>query len=53
MLVGLQDTSALSVTVSPDELSVTIEALNPTPTSAPPLVTPTGPGAPTLTPSGP
>jgi YbbR domain-containing protein len=44
MLMGLQDTSALSVTVSPDELSVTIEALNPTPTPGPAL---------TLTPGGP
>ncbi len=44
MLIGLQDTSALSVTVSPDELSVTIEALNPTPTPSPAL---------TLTPASP
>ncbi len=44
MLMGLQDTSALSVTVSPDELSVTIEALNPTPTPSPAL---------TLTPASP
>jgi|AMZC01.1.fsa_nt_AMZC01000947.1_4 YbbR domain-containing protein len=44
MLMGLQDTSALSVTVSPDELSVTIEALNPTPTPSPAL---------TLTPGSP
>lgn len=41
MLIGLQDTGALTVTVSPDALSVTIEALNPTPT---PNLSPT-PGA--------
>jgi YbbR domain-containing protein len=30
--IGMSDTSGLTLTISPDELSVTIEALNPTPT---------------------
>lgn len=44
MLTGMQDTSGLTVTVSPDELSVTIEALNPTPMpGSSPTSTPGGP----------
>ena len=40
VLVGMEDTRGLTVTVSPDELGVTIEALNPTPSRVPPSPTP-------------
>jgi YbbR domain-containing protein len=45
MIVGQGETSAVSISVQPDTLSVTIESLNPTPTPSP---TPTG--SPTLPP---
>jgi len=40
VLVGMEDTSGLTVTVSPDELGVTIEPLAPTPTPTTPATTP-------------
>ena len=54
MIVGQGETSAVSISVEPDTLSVTIESLNPTPTPSP---TPSGVPArvpdptPTLTPT--
>ena len=41
VLVGMEDTSSLTVTVSPDELGVTIETLAPTAT---PTASPAAPG---------
>jgi len=52
MIIGMSDTSGVTLSISPDELSVTIEALNPTPTLSPTAsVEATSPPAPGQTPA--